>query len=965
MNASLFPHRSRFLRGLLLAGAFLTGVLANGVVLAQTEQDPDQAGDEELVLEEVVVTGIRRSLDFSADIKRESDQVVDAITAQDIGLFSDNNIGEALARVPGVLLEREAGEGYRVSIRGLGPRFVRTTVNGRTALSASGGETGNGDDARGYTFNIMPSEVISKAQVSKSTQAREIEGGIGGTVDLVTNRPLDFKPRGDDFYVSGALRATYNDLSEDERYRGTLFMNKKFGDKFGIFFGATLDQADRIDNLAESQRLKVFPGVDSVSGSQSYQPGTLINGVPLEDAERIPFSHFSGVRYQEQPIFRDRETYVTGLQWRTENTDINFDWTYGTEDETRDDKRFWFNLGDMIRRQGSVMTSLTVDTGDANADQAWPTEGTLTGYTFGPTDDDRRVQPFANGLYRQIPRTSDAQVGGLNVNWSEGDWTVEGDLGFASQDTERTLERLRTRLDTGWRSPGQDRLSELSGTYDISSGYPIAVIYDANGDMIDPMDATHQYVEQIRRTITWEKADDTNFRLDFTKALEERDREATIMDEIQFGLAWNDMRFSRKQEQKSDSPRGEGYDVTTIGTVIADDILPDVKVPGFVHSFAVLDINDPIFDPFYDSPEGYETLHNSEFDVTEENTAFYVQGNFSGGENYPFRGNVGIRWVTTKQTNRGWVGEDEGDSFVPADPDNPKVRTSRKYDYWLPAFNIAYDLSDQVVLRFAANKALTRPDPIDMSARIEINDLEDQEDLTASGGNPDLQAYTTNNFDTILEWYPEVGGSYAIGLFYKDLGSYIANGRSPEMIEVVNEDGESELVEYDVRRPVNTDGGTIMGVELQWHIPFDTFTDSFLQYFGINGSYTYVDAEMDAVVPERGTPISLRGTSEKSGNLVFYFEKKKFGARLAANYRSDYLFQEAEEADRYDEWTDGRTIWDLNLDYVINDYMKVRFTAQNLTGENRSRFWYTPGRYYSDERDNGQEYVLELRFSTD
>jgi len=964
MNASLFPARSLLFKSLFLTGAFLAGTLTLTPVLAQTEQDADaQAGDDELVLEEVVVTGIRRSLDYAADIKRDSDTLVDAITAQDIGLFSDNNIGEALARVPGVLLEREAGEGYRVTIRGLGPRFVRTTINGRTALSPSGGE--GGDDARGFTFNIMPSEVVSKAQVSKSTEAREIEGGIGGQVDLTTNRPLDFKPKGDEFYISGALRATYNDLIEDERYRGSLFMNKKFGDSFGIFFAMTMDEADRIDNLAESQRLKVFPGVDSVSGSQRFQEGTLINGVALDESMHIPFSHFSGVRYQEMPIYRDRETYVTGLQWRTENADINFDWTYGTEDETRDDKRFWFNLGDMIRRQGSVMTSLTVDENDANYDQAYPTEGTLFAYTFGPTDDDRRVQPFANGLYRRIPRTSDVNVGGLNVDWSKGDWTIEGDLGFASQDTYRVLERLRTRLDTGWRSPGQDRLRELSGTYDISSGYPIAIIYDADGNLIDPMDTSHQYVEQIRRTITWEDAEDTSFRLDFTKALGDRGDGDVIsfFDELLFGFARNEMKFKRRQDEKSDSPRGAGYPVDQIGSVIADGILPDVNVPGFVHSFAVLDIDDPIFESFWESPEDYYTQHNSEFDVTERNTAFYLQGNFSGGDRFPYRGNVGIRQVKTTQTNLGWVGEDEGDDFVPADPDNPKARTSRDYDYWLPSLNLAYDLSEQTVLRFAANKALTRPDPIDLSGRIETDVNED--DWSAEAGNPDLQPYTTISYDAILEWYPEVGGSYAIGLFYKDLESYIAKGIEPLVVEFTNPDGTVDLVEYNVRRPLNTDGGTIWGLEIQWHLPFDTFSDGFLQYFGINGSYTYVDAEMDAVVPERGTPITLRGTSEESGNLVFYFEKNKFGARLAANYRTEYLHQEAEEPDRYDEFVDGRTVVDLNFDYVIGDNWKIRFTANNLTDVNRSRFWSTNTNYFADRRDNGQEYVLELRFSSD
>jgi outer membrane receptor protein involved in Fe transport len=168
-----------------------------------------------------------------------------------------------------------------------------------------------------------------------------------------------------------------------------------------------------------------------------------------------------------------------------------------------------------------------------------------------------------------------------------------------------------------------------------------------------------------------------------------------------------------------------------------------------------------------------------------------------------------------------------------------------------------------------------------------------------------------------------------------------------------------------VRRPVNTDGGTINGVEFQFHVPFDSFTGGFMSHFGINGSYTYVDAKMDAVVPERGTPISLHGTSEKSGNLVLYFERERFGARVAANYRSDYLFQEASDVDRFDEFTEGRTIIDMNLDYIIMENMKVRFSANNLTDERRRRYWDTPTTWYSDERDNGQEFVLEFRYASD
>ncbi len=233
----------------------------------------------------------------------------------------------------------------------------------------------------------------------------------------------------------------------------------------------------------------------------------------------------------------------------------------------------------------------------------------------------------------------------------------------------------------------------------------------------------------------------------------------------------------------------------------------------------------------------------------------------------------------------------------------------------------------------------------------------------AEGGNPDLEPYTTISYDMSLEWYPERGGSYGVGLFYKDLESFISSGSSPELIGFSDGAGGIIFVEFDVKRPINTDGGTVQGVEFQFHTPLD-FLPGFWQYFGVNGSYTYVDAEMDAVVPDRGVPISLRGTSENSGNLVVYFEREKFGARVAYNFRDDFLFQEGSDTDRFDEFTRGQDIVDLNLDYVFTDNMKLRFTANNLTDERRGRYWDTPGRYYSDLRDNGRTFVLEFRYTS-
>ena len=949
----------KILKRTLFAGTCFAAVLAQSSVFAQTDQDATEdqvtAAEEAMkdgdlatenplaydeLLEEVRVTGIRRSLDFAAGIKRDSNQVVDALMAQDIGLFSDNNIGEALARIPGVLLERDAGEGYRITIRGLGPRFVRTTVNGRTALSASGGE--GGDDARGFTYNIMPSEVISKVRVLKSTQAMDIEGGIGGTVDLQTNRPLEFKDKADEkFYISGVLRGTYNDLSNDWNPRASLFTNYKFNDNWGAYFGAVFDDADRIDNLAESQRLRVR--------DYDLREGTNLNGEPLtEDLDNQDYSAFSGVRYQEMPIDRNRQTYIAGLQFRNDSWDVNLDWTHGNEDETRDDKRYWMNSYELYRNEQSI-NNMWVDFGDAAPEQTDPTLGTLYALDW----DGYIRNNMAASLYRQIPRESKVDVGGINAKWSEGAWTIAGDIGYARQKTERILERLRGRLDTGL-----DRFDDgTSGYFDIASGYPIVEMWDSFGQFVDPLDSSNMGLDLIERSITNEESSDTSARLDFNLELNPGNNGdiASIIDSIGFGVAWNEMKFSRDVDYK----RGNSgsYDMSTVADVVVDDLLTNIKVPGFVHDFAIWDINDSQFDDFFDDPLGYELLQNDTFDLTEETTAGYAQFNFSHDGRFPYRGNFGVRYVSTDQTNRGWVGVGEGDDFEPADPENPIVTTDRTYNDWLPSFNMAVDLSETWVLRLAANKAFTRPDPIDMSGRLDLNDLDEEGENTGSGGNPDLVPYITYSYDMSFEWYPEVGGSYGLGFFYKNLLGYISRGVSEELVNV---SGTPEL--YDIRRPINTDGGTIWGIEAQFHTPFD-FADNWLQYFGINGSYTYVNAKMDAVVPDRNVPISLRGTSEHSGNFVFYFEKDRFGARISAHYRSSYLFQEASDTDRFDEFTDGSTVLDLNLDYMIRDNMRVRFSANNLGDVTRSRYWNTPGKYFSDERHNGRTFVLEFRIS--
>lgn len=995
------------LKRLPLVTACLAALLAQSAV-AQTSQSDQDTAPEAGVLEEVLVTGVRASLDSAAEIKREADQMVDAISAEDIGMFSDNNIGEALQRIPGVQLERDMGEGFRISIRGLGPRFVRTTVNGRTALSTSGGEDGGGDDARGFTLNMMPSEVITRVTVEKSTQAKNLEGGIGGTVDLQTVRPVDFADNRDqDFYVSAAGRVGYNDLVDDLSKRGSLFLNSKISDNFGAYFGMVLDDTPRVDHAIETESFRVRDEFDF----DRLPEGVLLNGSPLTQAdidalyeeslgvgpngEDAYITSFNAVRNTARTFERSRNTFTTGLQWTNEAWDVNFDWTYGDEENDQLLQRYAVSTPNIARSREGDLTSLVIDFGAQDFNRTTPTYGSLLAFEFEEANGSTR----AVSTNRYIPRDQTIQVGGINIDWQGNLWNINGDVGYAEQKTERP--DFYNRIEMNSRD---DRFDELSGFFDSQypGGIPATELIGVSPDgTLTPFgfdNPDHHYFRRGRYTYTWESADDTSARIDFTRELPGRDEGdlVSFFDAVMFGVAWNERTGSRSRARITDD-RGDiisierrdlldGYEMDPV-----TNFRPDI--PHAIHDFVFMSMDDPVFDPLWSLPPSELEVDPAQaYDITEEVLSAYVQLPFSGGDAIPYRGNVGLRYVMTDQIGIGQVGgvvlNEDGTELL----DDYETRvTDRSYDEPLPSFNIAFDLTDAWVLRLAANRAMTRPDPIDMTSYLDLSLIEDTEtsdDIgSGRGGNPDLEPYFTNSYDASIEWYPETGGAFALGLFYKDVEGWISRGRTLETFTApvgVDGNGNGEFNEdditdgvpgnggdyyeirdemYSIRRMVNTDGGTIKGAEFSFHQPFDAWTDGFWSYFGVNGSVTYVDAEMDAVVPENNLPISLRGTSEWSGNLVGYFERKKFSVRVAANYRDDFLFQEAEDPFRSPEWTEGSTIIDLNLDYKFNRNLRLRFSANNLTGETRTRLWETAGTWrFSDDRDNGQYYTLELRY---
>jgi TonB-dependent receptor len=799
-------------------------------------------------------------------------------------------------------------------------------------------------------------------------------------------------------------------------------------DHFGAFFAASIDRRDharysvetqdfdRVDfhmvaQMLDDDGITVIRDATTLNGREMTEAYCGELGLTWRDADDAQTNRpglacdfeggvFDGYRNQYNIDERDRETYTAGIQWQpSDNLEIYFDWTHAEEeryDETfRDRLRTEALLNRLDRRDSpATLTDITINFDDA--DQF--SDGSVTSFSFlNHTERDRSREKYVNG-HIQNWRDGDIDVGGININWSNDDWTVSADFGYASQEQVRLQYSMQGELDysyindparfVNWdrdRTPVSDDYQPgVNGSFSILSGIPIIQFVDVNGEPLDSTSLDDIIFYRDRQGLYLEDNEEKSFRLDFENELDDRDDGDlySFFDNIKFGFVYRERAGFRDQLRTetlapSGNERGDqtyaDIAMAPYGMNTVTGFMPQINVPGFNNTFATPDLDgwvaaDPTGTFARDPRDGISRLDQN-YDIYEDITAAYLQLGFSGEGSIPYRGNIGIRYADTEQSSTGYVGAQEGANFIPVDPENP-IRTSyRAYDDWLPSANIAFDFTDSMVFRLAYSKTVARPDPVDLRQAIDLdvdfdNACEGEEgDQDGSSGNPNLKPYRTDNYDMSLEFYPESGGAYALGLFYKKLGGFIAPGQGLTDIDLSAVVDGCGVVTYVIDQSVNTEGGDIAGAEASLHLPFDIFTQGFFSGFGVTASVTYVDAELDAV-RDAGIPIELRGTSEWSGNIVTYYENGPFGIRLAYNYREDFLHQEAESPNDFDEYTLGGEFVDLNVDYRINDNWRIRLTGNNLTDTQRHRVYRAAATdYLNNLRDDGRTYVIELRGS--
>jgi iron complex outermembrane recepter protein len=868
-------------------------------------------------LESILVSGVRAAAERSLEAKRAADSVVDVITAEDVGKMPDKNIADSLSHVPGVTISSagatEGGfdEADRVSMRGTNPSLTQTLLNGHNVAAGDWfvlDQTGT--VGRSVSYTLLPSELVSQVVVHKSSEASLVEGGVAGSVDIITRKPLEFSKTFTAEASAGAVYATLPGKT-DPQFSGLIDWKNDAGN-VGVLVQA----------FSEKRHLRrdgnELLGYDTVN-----TPGPL-NGVV--------YPHLIGEALFEQT--RTRTGGLVDLEWKPDST-MKLDLSYfqSNLDAPNFNRNYLLYPGEIIGSEGIMPNpGYTV------------TNGTLTSATFPA------VAGKFYGIYDQISRPDekeDTNFVNLDGSWRVNDkLRLDGQLGTSQGDGKTPTQNVSET----WTQTGTGAGYQLNGigsgpSYNLGNAnvttpfpggtaVPFGWIFGAQDvDVKDKedwlkLDATYQVndgaLTEVLFGVRWEKHD-----RDSTGAIAQGPTAATSGAGFasQYPTTWSNYP-SNFTGFGGSLPSGMWY--------WTPDQLAVYNGPGNVQ-------RDPILRAY---PDYW-------FDLHETNQAAYVQADLVGSG---WSGNVGLRLVRTKEDTITY----ENDSSVTATTAGavttslfgPYVARPVSHDYTnlLPSANLKLDLDKDLVARFAASQTMTRADYSALSGATTLG-------AAGTGGNPgsgstsnpDLKPIVSTNLDAGVEWYFAKHSLLSATAFYMDLKNYISYGSLPlSALTFSAQYPTGQTLNYLMTVPINSHG-KVDGLEL-------AYVQEITHNIGVNANYTYANGKQTSDVTNGDD--RLVGTSKNTYNISGYFENDMFSARLTYTYRSAFYAG----LDRSTAFTqDGVGTLGMSLAYYIDKHLAVTLDGMNLNDPTLKYYALNtdqPRAFYK----NGSQYYLNLRY---
>ena len=906
-------------------------VLAVGTAHAQ-DAAADNAAAETAPAEEgdaIVVTGFRASLEAALNLKRDSVAAVDAIVAEDIAKFPDQNLAESLQRIPGISISRDGGEGRSITVRGLSSQFTRVRVNGmETIATSTDGASANRD--RAFDFNVFASELFSSLVVRKTAEASLDEGSLGAVVDLNTGNPLAGRAG-----LNGALSVvgSYNDLAKDlgPRLAGLLSWRNDAG-TLGASISAAYSKTSTLELGNNSVRWAQarFDGVDATNCfTTANSGGTYVSSTACDRAAtafhpRIP-------RYGEVAHDRERLGLTGSVQYSpSDATKLSIDALFSKYDASREEQ--W---GEVLLRSNERSINVVNPIYDANNNM------------ISATLNDAWVR---TEHYLRESQTKFYQVGGT---WD--------------QDVTDNL-----------------RFTALGGVSKSNADIPVetTIIFDDR----DAQGYSYDYTDMARPKLTFGTSvmDPANFQLaeirDRPSNVTNRFKTAQLRTEwdvnenitLKAGAVWRRFNFDAEAYTRDTAVCGNGGTsrvTSTAGTITcsASSLFGPTAVYGFAvtpalsQSFSLGNAGQPAGNtngwlvPNLDAAAAFTGLYSltpandagNIRGVQETTKGAYLQADAKGdvlGIEYAL--NAGIRYAKTDQSSYGLV------SGVAA-------TVTRSYDDWLPSANLALYPTESTIVRVAVADVMTRP----TLGSLTPGGSADGFNYRVTSGNPFLNPYRARNYDLSLEWYFAPQAVLSLALFQKDVGTFTqsasitgatfaqtglpASVLSPASPAALNPAQQAEP-RWTLATTVNGSGAKLKGIELAAQIPFSAFTDGMLSNFGVLANATFIDSNASfnvqgpAIAPGgalQNAVVSntLGNVTKKAFNGTLYYDDGKFSARGMLSYRGRY-HEGASGTGNILEGYGATTNFDASVRYKLTEWMEVSVEGNNLLDTYRYRF---------------------------
>ena len=924
-------------------------------------------------VEIITVRGIQQSLAAVAALKKDSNYIKDSIVSEDIGKFPDSNVAESLQRISGVSIDRNGGEGQKVTVRGFGPEFNTVLLNGRRMASDSPG--------RAFHFDLLSSELVGSADVYKTSSVALQEGGIGSTINLKTQKPLAI----DGFKAVVSAKGMYDDKSSELSPNLFGFISNTFADNtMGLLF--SVSHQERV-----STQDSILTGTTPESGRWDTR---VITDDDLGYFKNNQGNGAGEYTYQRQYNYarsiedRSRTGATAVFQYApTESMIFTVDGLYSKLDvESTINDRFSHvsppALHNFITDENNVITS------------------------YDMIDSPMYVQ-FSNN------RPSVAQQFGAKLEWD-----ITDNLSAVFDVSKSSAEMKAAGKDYYVVSRASDHILRVDNTQ--GGDAPIMNVYqftpnttDTNGDGVinefdytlgsevlaaDPNDQRSWFGKRKGENF---KDDITELKADFTWFLD-----TESLTQVTFGAIVSNQ---IKSKYDSTSPNA-GYYLNGRVDFPADIFTPVVRngylsgADGDFRSDALYFNQEAWFD-YLESPTtlaerdsennlapgtsaagflpgGYDVVQDSSrsYNIEEKIISAYVNTTFEFEVmEMPLVINAGVRYTETKLDSLGYA-----QAFVEVKP-SPSITdsliversseitplvASSDYSEFLPSINARLDLTDNIVARVAYSKTLTRPEMTMLNpATVTAQEIR-YTGLEGTAGNPDLEPFLADNYDLSLEWYYSETGYLTAGFFRKDIDGFIVSGVAREGLTVPKMDAltgypdpdnkiditNSQLY-LDITRPRNLEQTSVDGVEIAFQQVFDMLPTPF-NHIGVTANLTFVGSDHDFDVSKSDNNLALPGLGD-SQNIVLFYDDETIEARIAYNKRAKFFsrFQGIEPwfTEEYDQI-------DARFAYNVNDATQVFIEGTNLTNSVVKQH----GRYESQFLqldDSGRRYSFGIRTS--